>query len=120
MESLGESHTQKNLLALVMCTRMLAFMPRPMGAPLRRPRLIDWMKRNEKDQVWLANFIGVSQPTVSRWIRGGEMTHRHAHAVCELTGLTSDDLLLVVEAPASSPSLPDDADETDDAEHPAA
>ena len=77
-----------------------------------RVKLVEWLRAERRTQEWLAEQIGgTHQTTVSSWLHGRDIPLEKARRIAEVTGLSVDDVALVVsEAPASTPALPADDD----------
>lgn len=80
-----------------------------------RVKLVEWLRAERRTQGWLAEQIGgTHQTTVSSWLHGRDIPLEKARRIAEVTGLSVDDVALVVsEPPASAPTLPAD-DSSDD------
>jgi transcriptional regulator with XRE-family HTH domain len=64
--------------------------------------LRNWLTESKKTQAELAQALGVSQPTVSDWLKGKFSPNaRKLKAISEYTGLSVDELLA---APAANKS----------------
>jgi hypothetical protein len=55
-----------------------------------RRRLVQWMKRNERTQTWLASVLGVRQTSVNLWVHGLARPEEHLRAA--LAVITCNDV----------------------------